>query len=292
MSNNQAIQNTDSDVLLMSQLREILLKEDRTTLMELQQILNDRSLLSGKVNPIIEEHLEFLRHNFPKEYASIVNRIIEQKIKDSQQEILDVVYPVMGKMINKYISLQFQQLKESIDARINAVFSKQGIIQQLRNRIFGLNSADVILSSLDVPVLEEIFVIQRDTGLMLGSAALYPSVNRDVVAGMLTAIKSFVEDAFERENEDLEMIQYGTYRILLQNYPYYYFALALSGSISTAESEKMREKVVDFIEKNDSLRINDITQEVQNNISSQLEMHFILPQRDQIQSMRIKQKAN
>ncbi len=292
MSNDTGVPNTNNEMLLMSQLREILLKEDRSTLMELQQIINDKSLLSGKVNPIIEEHMTFLRHNFPKEYSSIVNRIIEQKLKDSQQEILDVVYPVMGKMINKYINLQFQQLKESIDARINFIFSRQGMVRHLRNRILGIDSADLMLASLDVPILEEIFVIQKDTGLMLGSAALYPSVNRDVVAGMLTAIKSFVEDAFERENEDLEMIQYGTYRILIQTYPFYYFAMALSGSVSSVESERLRGQVLDFIEKTDSLRIDDINEEVQNKISQELEEHFIVTQRNSMQSIRLKPKVN
>ena len=292
MSNDTGVPNTNNEMLLMSQLREILLKEDRSTLMELQQIINDKSLLSGKVNPIIEEHMTFLRHNFPKEYSSIVNRIIEQKLKDSQQEILDVVYPVMGKMINKYINLQFQQLKESIDARINFIFSRQGMVRHLRNRILGIDSADLMLASLDVPILEEIFVIQKDTGLMLGSAALYPSVNRDVVAGMLTAIKSFVEDAFERENEDLEMIQYGTYRILIQTYPFYYFAMALSGSVSSVESERLRGQVLDFIEKTDSLRIDDINEEVQKKISQELEEYFIITQRNNMQSIRLKPKVN
>ena len=127
---------------------------------------------------------------------------------------------------------------------------------------------------------------------MLGSAALYPSVNRDVVAGMLTAIKSFVEDAFERENEDLEMIQYGTYRILIQTYPFYYFAMALSGSVSSAESERLRGQVLDFIEKTDSLRIDDINEEVQNKISQELEEHFIVTQRNSMQSIRLKPKVN
>lgn len=292
MYNPTGIEKNDNETLLMGQLREILLKEDRNTLAELQRIINDKSLLSGKVNPIIEDHLTFLRHNFPKEYSIIVNRIIEQKLKDSQQEILDVVYPVMGKMINKYINLQFQQLKESIDARINYVFSRQGMIRHLKNRIFGLNTADMILASVDMPILEEVFVIQKDTGLMLGSAALYPSVNRDVVAGMLTAIKSFVEDAFERENEDLEMIQYGTYRILIQNYPFYYFAMAMSGSVSAAESERLRGQVIEFIGKTESLRVSDIDEELQNKISLQLEEHFIVPQRNNVQSLRLKPKTN
>ena len=290
---NQVVsQKSESEVQLMSQLREILLKEDRSTLTELQEILNNKSLLSGRVNPIIEEHLDFLKHNFPKEYAKIVDRLIEQKLKDSQQQILDIVYPVMGKMITKFVNLQMQQLKEGIDAQINGIFSRQGFVKHIKNRILGVKTSDMLIAAADKPILEEIFVIERDSGLMFGSAALFPSVNRDVVAGMLTAIKSFVEDAFERDNEDLEMIQYGTYRILLQNYPFYYFALALSGTISTSESEILRGQIVDFIDKTDNLRVAEVTDESQNRISQLLEEHFILPQRNSPQTMRLKQKSN
>ena len=290
---NQVVsQKTDSEVLLMNQLREILLKEDRSTLTELQEILNNKSLLSGRVNPIIEEHLDFLKHNFPKEYAKIVDRLIEQKLKDSQQQILDIVYPVMGKMITKFVNLQIQQLKEGIDAQINGIFSRQGFVKHIKNRILGVKTSDMLIAAADKPILEEIFVIERDSGLMFGSAALFPSVNRDVVAGMLTAIKSFVEDAFERDNEDLEMIQYGTYRILLQNYPFYYFALALSGTVSASESEILRGQIVDFIDKTDNLRVAEVTDESQNRISQLLEEHFILPQRNSPKTMRLKQKSN
>ena len=281
-------QKLDSEVQLMSQLREILLKEDRSTLTELQEILNNKSLLSGRVNPIIEEHLDFLKHNFPKEYAKIVDRLIEQKLKDSQQQILDIVYPVMGKMITKFVNLQIQQLKEGIDAQINGIFSRQGFVKHIKNRILGVKTSDMLIAAADKPILEEIFVIERDSGLMFGSAALFPSVNRDVVAGMLTAIKSFVEDAFERDNEDLEMIQYGTYRILLQNYPFYYFALALSGTVSASESEILRGQIVEFIDKTDNLRVAEVTDESQSRISQLLEEHFILPQRNSPQTMRLK----
>ena len=272
--------NSNNEMLLMSQLREILLKEDRSALMEVQKILKDPELLSIHVNPIIEEHLAFLRQNFPKEFKADVNKLIEKKLKDSQQEILDVVYPVLGRMITKFIQLQFQQLKEGIDERINGIFSKQGIFKRFRNKIFGINDSETILASLDAPILEEIFIIQRETGLMIGNASLSPSVNRDVVAGMLTAIKSFVEDAFEQDKQDLEMIQYGTYRILLQNFPSYYFAMALSGSVSTKETEVFRNETIDFIEKTESLRYEEITDEIQDKISQQLENQFIVPQRE------------
>ena len=288
MTNGQ-LQEPQDETVLMSQLKEILLREDRSALEELQRTLNEKQLLAEKINPIVEDHLTFLRQNFPKEYAKIVNRMVEQKLKSSQTEILDVIYPVMGKMINKYIAFQFQEMKDSINARIDALFSKQGLIWWIRNKVFGIDNAEMLLSSLDTPIIEEVFVIQRDSGLLYGSAALYPTVNRDVVAGMLTAIKSFVEDAFEREHEDLEMIQYGTYKILIENMPSHYFALAISGSISNTEGAVLRNQIIDFIQDNELLRSNNFDSTTQEKISQALDNQFIVPQRERLQKIKIKQ---
>ena len=287
MTNGQTERHNQDDTLLMTQLKEILLREDRSALEELQRTLNEKQLLAEKINPIVEDHLTFLRHNFPKEYAKIVNRMVEQKLKSSQDEILDVIYPVMGKMINKYMAFQFQELKDSINARIDALFSKQGVFWWIRNKIFGLDNADVLLSGLDIPIIEEIFVIQRDSGFLYGSAALYPTVNRDVVAGMLTAIKSFLEDAYERDNEDLELIQYGTYKILIENMPTHYFALAISGSLSNTEGAVIRNKIIDFIQENELLRSSDFSSDIQAKISESLDNQFIVPQRERLQQIKI-----
>lgn len=286
---NGQLQEPQDETVLMSQLKEILLREDRSALEELQRTLNEKQLLAEKINPIVEDHLTFLRQNFPKEYAKIVNRMVEQKLKSSQTEILDVIYPVMGKMINKYIAFQFQEMKDSINARIDALFSRQGLIWWIRNKVFGIDNAEMLLSNLDTPIIEEIFVIQRDSGLLYGSAALYPTINRDVVGGMLTAIKSFVEDAFEREHEDLEMIQYGTYKILIENMPSHYFALAMSGSVSNTEGAVLRNQIIDFIQENDSLRSKNFNSTVQEEISQALDNQFIMPQRDRLQKIKIKQ---
>jgi hypothetical protein len=47
--------------------------------------------------------------------------MIEQKLRDSQQAILDVIYPALGKMITKFMQLQFQELKEGIDEKVSVV---------------------------------------------------------------------------------------------------------------------------------------------------------------------------
>ena len=290
MTNGTHQASTD-ETKLLAQLQDILLRDDRSTLQDVHRTLNEPALLAQKINPIVEDHLEYLRKNFPKEYTKIVNRMVEQKLKDSQQEIINVIYPALGKMINKYIAFQFQQLKDSIDERINSIFSTRGMLGQLKNRLLGINPADTLLASMDAAVLEEIFIIERNSGLLLGSAALYPSVNRDVVAGMLTAIKSFVEDAFERENEQLEMIQYGTYRIVVENFPSYYFAAAMSGSVSITEGAKWRGQMVDFIQANDILRQPQADGETQQKISELLENQFITPQIKKLKQLKIKPTA-
>ena len=275
-----ALNKEKDEEVLMLHLRDILLREDRTTLSALKEILEDKRLLAERISPIVEEHLEMMRQNFPLEYQKLVDKMIEQKLKDSQMQILEVIYPALGKMISKYISLQFQILKESIDAQTKKIFSSKNIMDKLRYRFSGGKTADIILASADVPLVEEIFIIQKNSGLLLGSAAMYPTENRDAVVGMLTAIKDFVEDAFQKDKEDLETINYGTYRVMLSSFPTYYFALALRGSLSASESEKFKSDILNFVEMNPQLNTNAIDDTIQTQISLLLDHHFISMQRE------------
>ncbi|MEO1518820.1 MAG: cell envelope biogenesis protein OmpA [Bacteroidota bacterium] len=234
--------------LLLNKLKEILLREDRKALEEMQNLVNDPVALSEKVSPIIEQRLLFFKQHFPKEYQQAVDKIVDHKLKESQEEILNVIYPVLGKMIRKYIAHQFQMLKDSIDQRIRSTLSTKGFWGRIKARLFGVSDTDILLSGMNSYVIEEVYVIQRDSGLLMGSASLQQTVDRDVIAGMLTAIKSFVEDAFKRERQDLEMIQYGNYNIFIQNFHSYYIAAALSGSLSTAERDGLGARMLDFAE--------------------------------------------
>ncbi len=246
---NDIEKQTFQDEILLSKLREILLKEDRAALHTVQEVLDDPEKLSNRISPIIEHRLDILKQNFPEEYERIVTGIIEKKIKDSQDDLLDVIYPVLGKMIRKYVNQQFQVLKDNIDGRIANTFSSKSIIGRLRALVFGVRDSELLLSNLDSAVIEEVYVIERDSGILMGSYSRNSTIDKEVIAGMLTAIKSFVEDAFQREREDLELIQYGTYKILIQNFHTYYIAIALGGTLSSSEKAKLSTLILDFAEK-------------------------------------------
>ena len=237
------------DKELLNQLQSIILKEDRVAIERLQETINDPVLLSEKIQPIIEEQMLFFKDKFPKEFKGTVDKMIEVKLKTSQEEILDVIYPVIGKMIKKYVNHQIQMLKDSIDESIKKTFFKKGLLWRLKNTLLGIKVSDQVIHDLRNYQVEEIYVIQRNSGLLFGSASTENTMDQDVIAGMLTAIKSFVEDAFKREREDLEMIQYGTYKILLQNFYSYYIAIAISGSMSSTEREELGNQILEFAEE-------------------------------------------
>lgn len=276
--------NINQDELLLSKLKDILLREERANLADTNKVLEDKEELSERIDPILEEHFKLLKKRFPKEYNQIIDKMIEQKLERSQKQLVALIAPQLGPIIKKSITHQFQKLKENIDDQINKVkkpFTREGFFGRFSRKRKGPADSDIILSNLDKPIIEEIYVIQRDSGLLAGSASLKEVIDHDVIAGMLTAIKSFVEDAFQQEKEDLEMIQYGTYHIFIQNFYSYYIAVAMSGSISATEKEELSNKLYNFadqvINKTDLTEINE---SVSQTISTRLEEFFILPYKE------------
>lgn len=265
--------NTLSEAQMLLQLQDILLKKDRQSLENLQHTLDDKELLSAKVSPIIEEHLAFMKQNFPKEFQNSVEKIIDDKLGNSQEVIMNLLYPKLGKMIQKYIGQQFQQLKESIDAQMAATLNK-GPLGWVRRTVLGIKVSDEILSEVDRPIIEQILIVQRDSGLLLGSATKNEKIHEDLVAGMLTAIKSFAEDAFERGEADLEMIQYDRYRIFLQNFPSYYFAVILGGSMSALQKETLSNDLMTFAEQEMNAPITEVNTELSSSLKAKLEEYF------------------
>ena len=279
--------NYVQDADLMAKLKELILHEDRDEIARLREIIENPLELSIKVQPIIEERLDFLKKNFPKEFKTVVNQLVEDRIKSSQNEILDTIYPVLGKMIQKYINYQFQMLKDAIDKRIEETLGRKSIVAKVRMKLFGVRESDILLSNLDRPQILEVYVIQRDSGLLLGSASIQETMDKDLIAGMLTAIKAFVEDAFKRENQDLEMVKYGNFQILLQNYHSYYISVAMSGSISTKDRNELSGLIHQFSERELRGMTLELNETQYAEVSKRLES-FFMSQTSENQTIELK----
>lgn len=269
----QSKSNT-GDAMLLQKLRDILLEEDRPDIEYLRNAVDNPIEFDRRVAPIIEEKINKIKQNFPKEFGKVVNESIDKRLKESQQEILDIIYPVLGQMIKKYVTHQFQLLKENIDNKVKSTFSAISFIGKIKAKFLGISESDLVLSEFDGPTIEEIYLVEKNSGLLCGSYSRLESEDRDLVAGMLTAIKAFAGDAFRKDNVELEKIDYENFKILIQNYYHYYIAIVFSGSFQTKDKDFFSDIAQSFAEKELTEPFENINDEIVQTLSQKLFTHF------------------
>jgi len=238
------------------QLRKILLEQDREErhelarkLHDLDDQLNSRERLETKVDPILKDQETRFQDNFPKLFGPQITETIKTQIKDSQDEVVEALYPIIGRMIKKYITSEIQKLNERVDHQMELAFSWEGWKIRIKAWISGTPQKDLVMSQLIEPKIEEIFVIEKDSGLLMGSFSRQASVDQDMVAGMLTAIKAFVEDAFTSDAQQLESIDYENFKVVLKSFKSFYIAVVTSGGMSSAFQDKLDDLLIDFADR-------------------------------------------
>jgi hypothetical protein len=258
----------------IAQLRELLLHDDRVEIADLRNILDDPARLAERVAPIFEQRITYLKQEFPLEFAGVIDQAVEDKLERSQEAILAVIYPMVGKMIRKFVEQQIEELRDTIDKQQKQLLSAQTWRRRMKNMLSGSRDSDNLLRHVNLTRLERFYVIQHNTGLLIGSYSLEENADEDMIAGMLTAIKAFAEDAF-KTGQNLEEIQYGSLRVLIYNFYKYYVAIAVSGVLSDNDEDRLADQVNLFNEIYlQKTNLSQINGKLQYQTSEQLKSHF------------------
>lgn len=241
----------DSEKLI--QLKELLLTEDRDLaqkilhkLDSLEDTIYIKDKLSERVNPIIDYKLEQFVEGMPKNLGPVITSALNEQIKNSQELVVNALFPIIGKMIKKYIQQEMALLSESINSSVQNTFSVKKWQRKFKGMFFGFSENAMVLNDLGKAKVQQIFVIEKGSGLIIANASKTESIDEDMIAGMLTAIKSFVEDALLGESQSLELIEYELFKIHIQNVSNYYFAVVISGNINESFKDKLETELFDF----------------------------------------------
>jgi hypothetical protein len=245
-----------SKALGFDKLREILLEKDWEErdefvqkLSDLDDQINSRNRLEEKIKPILDDERNNLKEKFPELFGPQITASISKQIRESQDEVVEVLYPILGRMIKKYITTEIEKLSEKIDAQMKLAFSWEGWKMRIKAWMSGTPQQDMMISKLIEPKIEEIYVIERNSGMLLGSFTKNASLDRDMVAGMLTAIKAFVEDAFTGETQELSNIDYDNFKITIKNFKSFFIAVVTSGGMNAQFRDKLDDTLLDFAQK-------------------------------------------
>jgi outer membrane protein OmpA-like peptidoglycan-associated protein len=159
--------------------------------------------------------------------------------------MVDALYPVIGNTIAKY----FSEAIRSINEKVEQTFSIEGVQRKFRAKMQGVSEAELILKESVPFKVQAIFLIHNLSGLVmidiqqsdLDSEA--EPIDADMLAGMLTAIRSFASECMSRSesNTELDAINYSGSKILLEVAGYCYLAVIINGEPDPVFVTKIRD---------------------------------------------------
>ncbi len=221
----------------MQELRELLFSRYRPKVTELEAELDD---LRSSVND--EDRLTAM-------VTPIIGDAIRRKIRDAREEMIEALYPVIGQTVMRAVSEAIRDLARTVDAQMRTTMKPQMIWRRVQAMVTGVSDAELALRDALPFQIAEIFLIHRESGLLLWYVSREPdvSLDSDVISGMLTAIRDFAEDAFGRdEGADLEAIQYGERQILIEAAQHAYLAVVADGVEPSGFRAEMRDRVIEI----------------------------------------------
>jgi hypothetical protein len=224
------------DAPSLENLREVLFGRYRQQIAELEAELDD---LERRVSD--EDALIGI-------IAPVLGDAIRRKIRDARDEMIEALYPIIGQTVVRAVSEAVRDLARTVDARMRSSFSPRVLWRRLQGRLSGVSSAEMALRESLPFAVAEVFLIHRETGLLLCHVSRDPeaSPDRDLVSGMLTAIRDFAQDAFGRGEEgQLDEIQYGERRILIEAARHAYLAVVVDGVEPSGFRAEMRQRIIE-----------------------------------------------
>ena len=235
----------------LTQLRRLLLGFEESEIDKLYERLNNPNIHAEDISRLLPEAV-ILRSMQDKQLSEAIVPTVEEAIQASVKKDLnilaDALFPVIGPASRKAISTALQAMNQSFNQAIEHSLSPQSFKWRLEARQTGKSFAEVVLLRTLIYRVEEVFLIERQSGLVLQHMVAEGVVGQeaDMVSAMLTAIQNFVQTSFNVQTGDsLETLHFGELTILIEQGP----QVTLAGVIRGHPPKELKFVFQEAIEK-------------------------------------------
>ena len=198
-----------------------------------QQIKNSPEEMANAIAPeiaiAIREQIRLDQTSIAEALAPEMGRAIKAQIELERDAMVDALYPVIGNTIAKYMAEAIRTINE----KVSNAFSVEGVSRKVRAKMQGVSEAELILKESIPFAVQAVFLIHKASGLVISDLQPEdkPKLESDMIGGMLTAIRSFVNDCISQTGEvaELNEIEYGDCKIILEVAGYCYLAVVIKG---------------------------------------------------------------
>jgi OOP family OmpA-OmpF porin len=218
----------------LEQLRAILIGSRLEDIAAVQARLDDPALLARTISPALPEAIARGSQDprLARALAPTLEHAITASVRRNPHPLADALFPVMGPAIRSAIAHALSTMLESFNRTIEHSVSWQAMRWRLEALRTGKPFAEVVLLHTLEYRVEQVFLVHRETGLLLQHVAAPSSGahDADMISAMLTAIRDFARDSFgAAADETLDAFKIGDVSGIVEQGPYAIVAAVASG---------------------------------------------------------------
>lgn len=205
------------------------------------------SAIASAVPPAIIKQIQIAPEEVANAIAPTMGEAIKKQIEIEQDKIVDALYPIIGSTISKYMGETIQAINQQIEDTL----SVEGIQRKISAKLQGVSEAELILRQALPFRIQAIFLIHKSSGLVISDIQRSDTerLEPDMLAGMLTAIRSFANDCIAQSGtaSELNAIDYGSSKIILEVAGYCYLAIVIQGEAKKQLISSVRQALTKIV---------------------------------------------
>jgi outer membrane protein OmpA-like peptidoglycan-associated protein len=200
--------------------------------------------IGPEIGAAIREQIRIDRDEIVDALAPTMGKVIKEQVSLERDSMVDALYPVIGSTITRYLGEAIREIND----KVSNALSVEGINRKIRARVQGVSEAELILQEVIKCTVQAVFLIHKGSGLIISEVqqSNEAQLESEMLAGMLTAILSFVNDCIVQADEiqELNEIEYGDSRIVIEVAGYCYLAVIIKGEIRKHFLQKIRKTLI------------------------------------------------
>jgi hypothetical protein len=219
----------------LTSLREILLAPAEREIQQLRARLDDRYAQARDVSAVLPQALVHCSGDpeLARALAPPVEKAITASVRRDPQPLADAIFPIIGPAIRKAVAASLAAMVESMNRTLEHSVSWRALRWRLEARRTGRTFGEVVLLHTLLYRIEQVFLIHRQTGLLLQHVRVNTDGGADaqMVSAMLTAIRDFAQDSFRTaDHASLEQFEVGDLSVWIEQGPEAVIAAVIRGT--------------------------------------------------------------
>lgn len=213
---------------------------------------------------------------------------IRQEVRNSKGELMEAMYPHMGRLMASYVSSNLRRFIQETNRQLEKNLSPKHIKLRLKSLFTGVPYKQLLLREYSYVQIEELLLLNKEDGRLVDHWQSYeegsaePKNDPVMVSSMLTAINQFAGEAFAGGRNELRALDFGKSCIYLRATPMHLMAIRCSGRANQRLEHGFDMELFRLMEENEDILTGN------SDVHQQISIRAILPRfADQLNQLLI-----